>query len=39
VAGFFFHPTFEPAALERIVDALEGDGWTFTSPERAATRP
>ena len=39
VAGFFFHPTFEPAALERIVNALESDGWTFTSPERAATRP
>jgi uncharacterized protein YdaL len=38
VAGFFFHPTFEPAALERIMNALESDGWTFTSPEQAATR-
>jgi uncharacterized protein YdaL len=39
VAGFFFHPTFEPVALERIMNALESDGWTFTSPERAAIRP
>jgi uncharacterized protein YdaL len=39
VAGFFFHPVFDPAILLGIVDDLEGAGYTFVSAESLATEP
>ncbi len=36
VAGFFFHPTFDPSILGQIVDGIRGEGYTFVSPEPLA---
>ena len=36
VAGFFFHPIFDPAILERIVDEMAAAGDSFVSPETLA---
>ena len=36
VAGFFFHPVYEPATLERIVDGVVAEGYTFVSAEELA---
>jgi uncharacterized protein YdaL len=29
VAGFFFHPVYDPSVLERIVDGIAAEGYTF----------
>jgi uncharacterized protein YdaL len=29
VAGFFFHPVYDPAILERIVEGIQAEGYTF----------
>jgi uncharacterized protein YdaL len=37
-ASFFFHPTFDADALERIVVELQALGYEFTSPQRLKAR-
>lgn len=37
VAGFFFHPIFETAILERIVDDISGAGYTFVAADALAS--
>ena len=36
VAGFFFHPVYDVAVLERIVDGVRAAGYTFASAEDVA---
>jgi uncharacterized protein YdaL len=39
VAGFFFHPIYDASILERIVDGLAADGWTFAHATDIAREP
>lgn len=36
VAGFFFHPTFDPSILESIVDGIRAEGYSFVTAESLA---
>ncbi|HEX8794555.1 MAG TPA: DUF2334 domain-containing protein [Polyangiaceae bacterium] len=36
VAGFFFHPVYDPSVLERIVDGIAAEGYTFVSAAKLA---
>lgn len=36
VAGFFFHPVYDPTVLDRIVDGVAAEGYTFVSAEDLA---
>lgn len=38
IAGFFFHPMFDPNALARLVDGLRAQGWQITSAGAVAQR-
>jgi hypothetical protein len=33
VASFFFHPMYDVAILDRIVEGIQQAGYTFVSPE------